>query len=140
MLSSRSIGVIAATLLGCSIANAQFSELLTDFETNGAGSDFATNVAAQGDLQVVVFQDPREANVTEANILDDSLGTNGLSGLRSTEESLVTDFTVDNFFGANNVSISGDDKYAIIGDREGSSASLIPELAADHALINAPYS
>lgn len=40
-----------------------------------------------------------------------------------------------NFFGANNLSISKDDKYAIIGDRENSSASVIPELSADHALL-----
>ena len=40
-----------------------------------------------------------------------------------------------NFFGANTLAISGDDKYAIIADREGSSASFIPELASDHALI-----
>ncbi len=40
-----------------------------------------------------------------------------------------------NFFGANTLSISGNDKYAIITDRENSSGSFIPELASDHALI-----
>ena len=40
-----------------------------------------------------------------------------------------------NFFGLNNVSITRDNKWAIIGDREFSSSSGIPVLSTDHALI-----
>ena len=39
------------------------------------------------------------------------------------------------FFGLNNVSITQDNKWAIIGDREISGASGLPVLASDHALI-----
>ena len=40
-----------------------------------------------------------------------------------------------NFFGLNNVSITRDNKWAIIGDREFSAATRIPVLSTDHALI-----
>ena len=40
-----------------------------------------------------------------------------------------------NLFGLNNVSITRDNKWAIIGDREFSSSSGIPVLSTDHALI-----
>ena len=39
------------------------------------------------------------------------------------------------FFALNNVAITGDNRYAIIGDRETSSVSQIPELARDHVLV-----
>jgi len=83
------------------VANAQFSELVTDFETNGAGVDYPVQPSSLGDLEVVVFQDPAEADVTELNILGDGLGTNGLGSpsLPSTEESFVATFL--GFSGAN---------------------------------------
>ncbi len=93
-----------AVVSACFVAGAfaQFPQLVTDFETDGTGQDLIIQPGSIGDLEVVVFQDPAEADVTTANVLDDgSAVTSDSSGLRSTEESFVASFTADGFFGAN---------------------------------------
>ncbi len=75
---------------------AQFSETITGFETNREGQALAVQPVSLGDLYVVMFQDPREADVTAANVLADTSET----PLPSSEESFVADFTGDGFYGA----------------------------------------
>lgn len=101
MIKKHGIPALLACTVLCATASAQFSELVTDFETNGAGTAYNIQPASLGDLEVVVFQDPAEADVTTGNILADGLGTNGLGSpsLPSTEESFVATFL--GFSGAN---------------------------------------
>lgn len=101
MFTAKKICAFIALFMAVPMANAQFSELVTDFETNGAGVDYLVQPSSLGDLEVVVFQDPAEADATELNILADGLGTNGLGSpsLPSTEESFVATFL--GFSGAN---------------------------------------
>ena len=71
-------------------------------QLHGGGS-YPFQLGSLNDLQVVVFQDPGEADVTETAMLADGAAT--VPGddvtLPSSEESFVASFTADSFFGSN---------------------------------------
>jgi len=97
VLKNRLLMWAACGVMLCSAtALAQFSETITGFETNREGEPLAAQPVSFGDLYVVMFQDPREADVTADNILPDTSET----PLPSSEESFVADFTGDGFYGA----------------------------------------
>ncbi len=85
----------------CATALAQFPQLVTEFEQNGAGVAYPTQIASLGDLMIVMFQDPAQATVTRSLIRADSLAiqSSGDPPLPSTEESFVAAF--GGFGGAN---------------------------------------
>jgi len=85
----------------CASVLAQYPQLVTDFEQNGAGVAYPTQVASLGDLMVVMFQDPAQAVVTRTLIRADSqaIQSSGDPPLPSTEESFVAAF--GGFGGAN---------------------------------------
>jgi hypothetical protein len=87
---------------------AQVTQVVTGFETNREGDPLAFQPASFGDLKVVMFQDPREADVTAANVVAD-IATS--TGLPSTEESFVANFVGDGFFGAGGSSQSLDVRF-----------------------------
>lgn len=94
---------VALAIAGLSLAVpalAQFPQLVTDFQQSGKGIAYPTQIASLGDLQVVMFQDPREGDVTTANVRPDSqaIFSTGDPPLPSTEESFVATF--DGFSGA----------------------------------------
>ena len=89
-------------VFGATGALAQFSQFITGFEQNSIGEDYPFQIASYGALQVVMFQDPAEADVTIDNVLSDSAATyNDPNILVSSEESFVTNFTDFSAFGAN---------------------------------------
>ncbi len=96
----------AVAVLSCAtVAGAQHSQLITDFEVDSLGVSYPYQPGSLADLQVVMFQDPAEADVTETAVLSDSAATfpsdpNDPSILRSSEESFVARFTGNGFFGA----------------------------------------
>jgi hypothetical protein len=94
---------VAVGVLCTSTALAQFPQLITSFEQDSAGVAYPFQPGSTGDLQVVLFQDPAEADVTTANVVADAAATVPASGsiLPSSEESFVTNFSGDFFFGAN---------------------------------------
>ena len=96
---SKSIACAAVGVF-CLAASAwgQFPEPITGFETDRDGNTLLMQAASFGDLEVCVFQDPREAVVTRANVVADIAATP--PALPSTEESFTADFTADSFFGA----------------------------------------
>jgi len=95
---SKSIACAAVGVL-CLAASAwgQVSEPITGFETDRDGNALLMQAASFGDLEVCVFQDPREAVVTRANVVADIAATPPI--LPSTEESFTANFTADGFFG-----------------------------------------
>ena len=90
-----------ACAAGCATALAQFPQLVTDFQQNGEGVAYPIQKASLGDLQVVLFQDPAEADVTVSQIRPDSQAIYGTGdpNLPSTQESFVAAF--GGFSGAN---------------------------------------
>lgn len=94
---------VAAVVVACFAVQAygQFTEPVTGFETDRNGVLLSFQPASYGDLKVVMFQDPAEANVTTANIVGDTDPNADTSGLLpATEESFVSNFVGDGFFGA----------------------------------------
>lgn len=97
----RTLTLVGAVALLATPALAQFTESFTGFETDREGNPLVFQPGSYGDLRVAVFQDPREADVTLANILPDNSPNADTSGaLPATEESFVANFTNDFYFGA----------------------------------------
>jgi len=101
MSTKRAWMAVCVLGLFTAAASAQFSETITGFETDREGNALIFQPGSFGDLRVVIFQDPREADVTAANIVTDTSPLADTSGfLPATEESFVANFTGDGFFGS----------------------------------------
>ena len=100
-LVNRYVLVTCAALLICAPTMAQVTEMVTGFETDREGNLFPAQPGSYGDLSVVMFQDPAEAEVTTSYIVADGSPDADTSGiLPATEESFVANFVGDSFYGA----------------------------------------
>jgi hypothetical protein len=94
---SRTMHMLLGLAVGalCTTASlGQFSQLVTGFDTDALGDAYGTQPGSRGDLQVVMFQDPAEADVTTNNVLADASATFQEPNFPdpSSEESFVATF------------------------------------------------